>query len=268
MNGAATLPARTATDGVMGTVASVQVIGDIDPALFRTAVEGCFADLHRADRVFSPFRADSDLRRLARGELSPADADPWMDEVAAGCGRAEEETGGLFRAQRQGGFDPTGYVKGWAAENAARTRLAPLLRESGVTAVGLNVGGDMQLFTAPGADWTWNVGIVDPRDRARLLATVSVRDGAVATSGGAERGAHIVDPRTGVPARGVLSATVVGDGLTRADVWATAVVAAGPDGLGWLDRIGPGSGLLLDDGGRVRRWLDGVPVDVTGVTWA
>ena len=52
------------------------------------------------------------------------------------------------RRRWQGAFDPTGYVKGWAVENAARRHLAPLLADA--TAVGINAGGDMQLFTAPG----------------------------------------------------------------------------------------------------------------------
>jgi thiamine biosynthesis lipoprotein len=55
---------------------------------------------------------------------------------------------------------------------------------------------------------------------------------------------------------------VVADSLTRADVWATAAVAAGPDDLSWLSRATGTSGLLVDDAGGIRRWIEGVTVEV------
>ena len=58
-------------------------------------------------------------------------------------------------------------------------------------------------------------------------------DAAVATSGLYERGAHIVDPRTGATPRGVLSVTVVGPRLATADAYATAAFAMGADGPAW-----------------------------------
>jgi len=246
---------------VMGTVASAHVIGGAADGDVRAAVESCFDVLHHADRVFSMYDSASDVRRIARGELRIADADPWVAEVEAACDGAEFETRGLFSAHAGGVFDPTGYVKGWATERAARAHLLPLLNVPGVQAVGLDVGGDLQVFTAEESDWTWNIGIVDPSDRAQVIATVPVRNGAVATSGGAERGAHIVDPRTGAAATGIRSATVIAESLTRADVWATAIVAAGAD-LDWLPRATGTSGLLVDAAGRIRRWVEGVTVEV------
>jgi len=245
---------------IMGTAVSVHVIGDPRGDAFERAAAACFDELREADRVFSPYRDDSDILRIARGELAMRDASPWVAEVAEACARAESETGGLFTAWWSGVFDPTGYVKGWAVERAARRHLAGLTDSPGVIAAGINAGGDLQLFTAPGADWMWNVAVVDPSDRARVLATIPVRDGAVATSGSAERGAHIVDPRSGRPAAGVSSATVTSPGLAHADMWATAAVVAGFDDLDWVWRAGPTAGILVAEDGRVRRWLEGVEV--------
>lgn len=246
---------------IMGTAISVHVVGDPDPAAFSRATAACFDELRDVDRVFSPYRDDSDILRIARGERAMRDASPWVAEVAEACAQAEADTGGLFTAWWSGVFDPTGYVKGWAVERAARRHLAPLTAEPGVIAAGINAGGDLQLFTATGADWTWNVAVVDPTDRSRVIATVPVRDGAVATSGAAERGAHIIDPRSGRPAAGVASATVIAAGLAHADVWATAAVVAGCDDLGWIPRAGATAGILVSDDGRVRRWLDGIEVE-------
>ncbi|WP_345802361.1 FAD:protein FMN transferase [Microbacterium sp. AZCO] len=254
---------RTWTHEVMGSVATVRLIGGADGPETSEQLAACFAELDLADRVFSPYREDSDISRIRRGEMTIADAHPLVAEVASGCDDAELATRGLFSAWRDGAFDPTGFVKGWAIERAARTHLAPLLGRGGCRAAGLSVGGDMQLLTAEGSDWTWRVGIADPRRPREVVATLEVPRGAVATSGSAERGAHIHDPRTGrAAAGGVASATVVSDSLTHADVWATAAVVAGFDDLEWIARAGTTTGILVSDDGRVRRWLGTTEITV------
>ena len=247
---------------IMGMPISIHILnesGSLDASTER-AVQACFDELRDIDRVFSPYRVDSDVGRIARGELAIADADARVGEVEAECRAFSIETDGLFSATWQGSFDPTGYVKGWSVENAARRHLAPLLEQ--VVAVGINAGGDMQLFTASDSGWRWNVGIADPRGPGQIIATLEVRNGAVATSGSAERGAHIIDPRTAAPARGIVSATVVDDSLARADVWATAAVVAGFEDRSWVARSGTRTGIVIADDGRVTRWLDGTSVDV------
>ncbi|MEV4689462.1 FAD:protein FMN transferase [Microbacterium sp. LWH3-1.2] len=259
--GCAALTRSVRVEEIMGMPISIHVLtaavrdGDTE-----RAVEACFAELRDIDRVFSTYRTDSDISRMARGELALRDAEPRVADVEAACRAAAIETGGLFSATWNGTFDPTGFVKGWAVENAARRHLEPIL--GAVDAVGINAGGDMQLFTAERSEWVWNVGIADPRHPGQVIATLPVRTGAVATSGSAERGAHIVDPRTGSPAHGVRSATVVDTSLARADLWATTAVIAGFEDRTWIPRSGTRTGILIADDGRVTRWLDGTSVDV------
>jgi thiamine biosynthesis lipoprotein len=253
---------------IMGMPISVHVVlsdldRDRDTTVVRHAVGHAFDYLREVDRVFSTFREDSDVRRIARGELDLADADPMVAEMLRESQAAEAATRGRFSAWWQGGFDPTGLVKGWAVEQAAARFLRPLLAEPHLEAAGINAGGDMQLLTAPGSAWRWRVGIADPDDRTATLATLSIDDGAVATSGTGERGYHIVDPRTGRPATGVRSATVVSDGLAHADLWATTAVVAGFDDLGWLDDARSASGMLIAPDGRIRRWTGSTEVTVT-----
>jgi thiamine biosynthesis lipoprotein len=247
---------------IMGMPISIHVLNQtgILGSGAEQAVRACFTELREIDRVFSTYREDSDIRRIARGELGVEEADPRVAEVEAACRTAAVESRGLFSAMWRGWFDPTGYVKGWAIENAACRHLAPLLDQE--SAVGINAGGDMQLFTARHSDWRWNVGIADPRHPGRIIATLEVQNGAVATSGCTERGSHIIDPRTGRPVLGVLSASVVDDSLTRADVWATAAVVAGFDDRSWVAGSGTRTGIVIADDGRVTRWLDGTSVDV------
>ncbi|WP_425953495.1 FAD:protein FMN transferase [Xylanimonas sp. McL0601] len=252
-------------DEAMGTRVSVHVVvrDDAPPLLgleVDDAIERALAGLHEADWRFTPFCEESEIRRIARGELSLDDAHPDVREVEQECRAALAATGGKFSAWWRGWFDPTGYVKGWAVDRAMDVHLAELLELDGVVAVGVGVGGDLRLRALPHSGWTWNVGIADPQVRGAVLATITLADGAVATSGSAERGAHIVDPRSGEPAVGVVSATVVADTLARADLWATTAVVSGADDLAWVRRAGTRSGLLVDAGGRTRRWAGATEV--------
>ncbi len=265
-------PRRQAwTAAVMGTTVSIHVIaaGAVPPRA-ADAAASTIAALRELDALFSPFRSASQVSRLRRGELALADADPRLRGVAQACATLETATGGRFSASWRGGFDPTGYVKGWAADRSADAHLVPLLEGGDVVAVGINVGGDLRVWTAADADWSWRIGIADPRLPGALLATVELRAGAVATSGTAERGAHLIDPRSGKPVPGLVSATVVADDLTTADAWATAVAVSADDDLGWLWGAPLRSGLVAaatdGPGGepaslRVRRWLGGVGVE-------
>lgn len=275
------------TAEIMGTVVSVHVIldrGEDDGNLSESplpdsaasdspvpdpaapddavaAIERSFGELREMDRIFSTYRADSDISRIRAGSLTVEEADPLVALVRRACDRAEVVTGGLFSAHWRGGFDPTGYVKGWAVERAFNRWLRTLLGLD-VIAVGMNAGGDMQLATRPDADWRWRVGIADPSRPGMLLATTELTDGAVATSGTAERGAHIRDPRSAKPpTTGAASATVIADRLSDADVWATAAVVAGINDLGWVARARHTSGLVVGYDGRIRRWAAGDEVD-------
>jgi thiamine biosynthesis lipoprotein len=82
----------------------------------------------------------------------------------------------------------------------------------------------------------WRVGIEDATDPTRVRAVVPLRSGAVATSGLAHRGAHVVDARTGLAPTRLASVTVLGPDLTRADVEATTALAMDADAPTWLAR--------------------------------
>ncbi|MBS1674290.1 MAG: FAD:protein FMN transferase [Actinobacteria bacterium] len=260
------------TAELMGTVASVHVLttdaapAPVVAARIRAAQDAALQELHALDALFSPFRADSQISLLRDGALRPEDADPRILEVSEACVKLALASDGRFDANRNGWFDPTGYVKGWAVERAAARHLAPLLDEDGIVAAGLSAGGDMQLLTAAGADWLWNVGIADPRRPGILRAQVPLREGGVATSGPAERGAHIVDPRRSTAsgtAPAVIdapTATVIAARLSDADAWATVAVVAGFDDLTWLRAAPDCSGMLIAADGRIRRWTHGVEI--------
>lgn len=216
-------PRRAFVEQVMGLPVSVHVRGPQarGPAVAR-AVAGLFDQLRADDADFSPWRPGSAVSRIRRGELGVEEAGPRVREVVALCGEANRRTGGAFSAWRPG-FDPTGLVKGWAVEQAT----AALAARLGPHDLLVNAGGDVVVACARTDTPDWRIAIEDPRDRRRVLLTVPLRRGAVATSGTAARGEHIVDPATGAPATGLLSATVIGASLLWADVEATAAFVRG-----------------------------------------
>ncbi len=165
--------------------------------------------------------------------------------------RARLESGGAFDVRRttpDGSvvLDTDGVVKGWAVQRAAS-----YLRALDDTDVALSAGGDMVCHVADDARPAWRVGIEDPLDPARVLAVVPVRRGAVATSGHAHRGRHVVDARTGLTPDGVASVTVIGADLAEVDIAATTAYALGRDGADWLRTRDRTALVVHDDGSAV-----------------
>jgi thiamine biosynthesis lipoprotein len=232
---------------VMGTVVSFDLRpGDLGERAARAALKSSCATLHEGDQELSTWKPESALSRLRRGELEMAEAPPFVAEVLRRSAEARELSGGWFDPWRMpGGVDPTGLAKGWIAERALER-----LREAGIRAAMVNAGGDVAAFGEPEPGRRWRIGIQDPR-RAGLLVAVVELGGAVATSGSYERGHHILDPHSGLPARGLLSATVTGPDLALADALATGLFAAGEDGLGSIDSIPAYEALLVRDDGSL-----------------
>jgi thiamine biosynthesis lipoprotein len=206
------------------------------------AVAAAFAGLRAVDELFSTWRPDSQVSQLRRGDRGMESCDPLVREVADLCEMARSRTAGAFSAflpddtgaQR---FDPTGLVKGWAADRAAA-----VLDGIAGHAYCLNAGGDVVVGgrDAGEGDRRWRVGIEDPRDRSQIAEVVELTSGAVATSGTAARGDHLIDPTTGRPVAHDGSVSVVGPTLVWADAWATALFVGPPDLAARLHSEQPG----------------------------
>ena len=232
-------PVHRRVEHVMGMPVSLALRGRHSAgARADAAWADVLAVLHEADRVFSTYRPDSCVNRLDRGELYLEDCPPDVHEVLDLGELARLESGGAFDVRREGAdgrrhLDPSGVVKGWAVQRAAR-----FLAEVPDTDSCLSAGGDMVCHVASDGP-PWRIGVEDPHDPRRVLATVPVSTGAVATSGSTHRGAHVVDARTGRPATALASVTVLGPELVWADIDATAALALGDHALPWL-RTRPG----------------------------
>jgi thiamine biosynthesis lipoprotein len=243
---------------LMGTTAEVAVAGAADD---RGALEGAFAALVRVDDALSLWK-ESALVRLNRDGHASGPAEllavvrAALDVAAASGGafdptvepllRAAGDYGGRPRTlgddertallQRVGygrvritdsgirmqpgtGIDLGGIAKGYAVDLALAS-----LREAGASQALVDLGGS----SVGGFGDPLLVDVRDPEGRAPLASFV-VRDAATSTSGADQKPDHILDPRTGRPAAGVVEATVVAATAMEADALSTAVFVLGPE---------------------------------------
>jgi len=148
-----------------------------------------------------------------------------------------------------------GIGKGYAADKAKQ-----LLISRGVPSGIINASGDMNTWGRAPDGQPWTVAIVNPLNKKKAFALVPVSDQAVATSGDYEkyvvfdgvRYAHIINPKTGYPATGVISVSIFAPSAELADALATAVFVMGTD-VG-IDRVNQLPGIeciIVDDKGGV-----------------
>ena len=212
-------------------IASVIVSEDELHAVVGKVIEFC----HEVDNDFSTYIDSSWVTRLRRGEVAIDDCPENVRDVWDLCGQAKYLSDGAFDPWAvDGGFDPSGLVKGWAADICA-----DMLVAAGAQHVQVNAAGDLALRggwfdSADSKVKPWKIGVVNPDNRQEVLKIFEITDGAIATSGTYERGAHISDPYTGMIAIGAKSATIVGEKGWLCDALATAVMVAGTDAAKWF----------------------------------
>ena len=242
-----TTTGRTHVVHVWGMAISVDVRDDV-PGLDRV-LEPLEAWLHHVDELFSTYKADSVVSLLADGRMVVDDAPLLVRSVLDRCIELRSETDGYFDAWATGRVDPSGLVKGWAIDVASDFLLA-----RGVHNHAINAGGDVRVQGQPEPGHRWRVGIAHPHVHDAVCAVVELDDGeAVATSGTAERGAHVTDPHTGRAALDLASVTVVGPDLATADAYATAALAMGLNAPAWLGERPGIDAIVVDAGGFIWR---------------
>jgi thiamine biosynthesis lipoprotein len=188
------------------------------------------------DNIFSTYKEDSEVTLLRKGLLGIEECSEIVKEVWSLCIKARELTNGSFDPwSSKGGYDPSGLVKGWAAQIAVE-----LLKEAGIEHCLVNASGD--IVVSGGSEVRnnetipWNIGVVDPEEVSKIVKIFDLSEGCIATSGTYRKGPHIVDPYTGMIAIGALSATVIGPEGALADALATALIVDGDNAVKWLSK--------------------------------
>jgi FAD:protein FMN transferase len=151
-------------------------------------------------------------------------------------------------------LDFGGLGKEYAADRAAEVCLSLGARHGFV-----DLAGDIRVIGPQPGGLPWMIGIRHPRDPDRLVARIALPDGALATSGDYERFievdgrryCHILDPRTGWPAQGLASVTVISERCLVAGSLATSAMLKGAHGADWLRSLGVRH-IAIDNAGGYR----------------
>jgi thiamine biosynthesis lipoprotein len=153
------------------------------------------------------------------------------------------------------GFGAIG--KGYAADMAKKK-----LMSMGVPSGILNASGDMNTWGKQTNGDDWKVAIINPMDKNKVFALLPITDGAVVTSGNYEKYvnfdgkqfSHIIDPRTGYPASGIISVTVFAPKAELADALATSVFVMGKEaGLDRINQLPKIECIIIDDKGNITK---------------
>ncbi len=151
------------------------------------------------------------------------------------------------------GFGAIG--KGYAADVAKN-----LLMSKGVVSGIINASGDMNTWGKQPNGEPWQVAITNPMDKDKAFGLLPIEHGAVVTSGNYEkyvtfngiRYTHIIDPRTGYPATGIISATVFAPKAELADALATSIFVMGKEvGLNRINQLPQIECIIVDENGHV-----------------
>lgn len=147
------------------------------------------------------------------------------------------------------GFGAIG--KGYAADRAKKIMLSFGI-ENGV----VNASGDILAWGTKPSGELWRIGIADPSNKNKVLSTIEITDQAVVTSGSYEKfvvidgvpHGHIINPKTGMPAKGVLSVTIIAETGEMADAMATTVFVLGEvEGLKLVNHLKGVECIIIND---------------------
>lgn len=225
-----------------------QIVNEIDKYLQKVEVK------------FSPFLPESLVsKHTDLGEDLQEDFfDLEFQEVYSRSVIAKKETQGLFDPFFDGKYNPTGFVKGWAIENAFMKYIKPLIDNNIIEAGAINGAGDIQVGTRLDSNFSWEIGIENPEDKEKIIAKYSIKNGAVATSGLSKKGQHIKSDNE----INHVQVTVVGTNLSDVDVLATAGVVANEKIWSEIIENKLLTGILLTKKGIKRVFEEGKITDV------
>jgi thiamine biosynthesis lipoprotein len=217
-----------------------------DPSAAQGDIDAVFSYFEYVDTKFSTYKETSEITAINKQEIALSEASLDMRTVFALAEQTKQETNGYFDIARNGLYDPSGLVKGWAIYNAAE-----ILRERGFHDYYVDAGGDIQAAGKNAQGQPWRVGIRNPFNMQEIVKVLSISDCGVATSGTYVRGQHIYNPKSGDPLEtDIVSLTVVGPNIYEADRFATAAFAMGRAGITFIANLRGFEGYLIDSSGR------------------
>lgn len=225
----------------MGMPVSVEIVGALDAS---DAIETTFRYFMEIDERYSTYKPTSAISRINNG-LPEIEWNRETKYIFSLCDQTKRQTDGFFDIVHDGHYDPSGLVKGWAIEQAAKR-----LQERNIANFCIEAGGDFQVSGTNAEGNTWKIGIRNPSNRNEIIKVLAVTQEGVATSGTAIRGQHIYNPHAPTtPIDDIKSLTVVGPNIYEADRFATAAFAMGRPGIQFIESRPELEGYMIDVSG-------------------
>jgi thiamine biosynthesis lipoprotein len=163
-----------------------------------------------------------------------------MKKILKLCEETKNTTDGYFDINFSGRIDPSGIVKGYAIWQGSQ-----LLEKKGFKNFYVEIAGDIQTFGKNAEGEDWKVGIQNPFNVKEIIKIVKLSNKGIATSGNYQRGKHILNPKTKLPADEIASITVIGPNVYEADRFATAAFAMGEKGIEFVERLKGFAGYMI-----------------------
>lgn len=216
-------------------------------------LEEVFAYFDYVEKKFSVYKNDSEISLINNGLIKEKDYSEDMKEVFLLAEETKKETNGYFDIRSKNGkYDPSGLVKGWAIYNAAKLlkNRARLPDGQGFNNFYVEAGGDIQVYGKNSDGQDWRVGIRSPFNKEEIIKVVFLKEVGIATSGTYIRGQHIYNPHEAAqPITEIVSLTVIGPNVYEADRFATAAFAMGKKGIMFIENLKGFEGYMIDKDG-------------------
>ncbi len=196
------------------------------------------------DEKFSPFKKNSEVTKINDGRLKITNVTGDMKLILKLSEKTNKDTNGYFNVYHEGGFNPSGIVKGWAIKEAAK-----IISKMGFKNFSVNAGGDIQTSGVNSKGKKWSVGVRNPFNLIQNVKVVYLSGEGIATSGTYERGGHIYNPKSGIMDKSVVSLTVIGKDIYEADRFATPAFAMGKEGVNFIEKQKGLEGYMIDSEG-------------------
>jgi FAD:protein FMN transferase len=226
----------------MGMPITVEVIEQEDTSAIIDQVYDWFQTV---DERFSTYKDSSEISQLNKGLITIEQASDQMKLILNLAEKAKQDSKGYFEIKHKGRLDPSGIVKGWAINEAAK-----LIQEAQYKNFYIEAGGDIQVRGRNAKGQAWRVGIKNPFNFNQIVKTVNLTIQGIATSGTYLRGQHIYDPigkREQI--NDIVSLTVIGPNILDADRFATGAFAMGKSGIYFIEQLPGFEGYMIDNYG-------------------
>ena len=227
---------------IMGMPVTVEIVGIDSPAILAEV----FDYFEYVDATFSTYKPESEISRINKKEIAVSGYSDDMQEVLRLCAETKQATNGFFNIiARDGSYDPSGLVKGWAIYKAAE-----ILKNKSINNFYVEAGGDIQVCGRNNDNELWRVGIRNPFNQDEIVKVVTLDNAGMATSGTYVRGQHIYNPHSiHTEITDIVSLTVIGPTIYEADRFATAAFAMGKAGIEFIESRPGLEGYMIDGAG-------------------